>query len=158
MARLIHLGFAALIFIGGCKSAATSPTAAQPKPGASLQQALSPLDPCPERLHDIAGALLNFLIQYNRLPPSLEDLTPIKGTNPALVCPASNQRYIYNPTGIRLPPNRWAIVYDPAPSHSNYRWAIVFSDAGEGKAPVPSVVAISEADFKSVSGVVVPTR
>src|ERR1051325_5450444 len=60
--------------------------------------ALSPSDPCPERLHDIAGALLNFLVQYNRLPPSLEDLKPMKGESAlVLTCPLTNQKYIYNP-------------------------------------------------------------
>jgi hypothetical protein len=149
----------AVTLIAGCKSTTTSTTSAQPNKSSRPEAALSPLDPCPERLHDIAGALLNFLIQYNRLPPSLEDLTPIKGTSPSLNCPISNQRYIYNPTGIKFQANQWAIVYDAAPSHSNMRWAIVFSERGEGKAPVPSVVAISEADFRSVSGIPgVPTR
>src|SRR3989442_11813844 len=119
MHRFILLAFAALILVSGCKSDTTSPTAAQPKQSSGPQPALSALDPCPERLHDIAGALLNFLIQYNRLPPTLEDLTPIKGTSLVLTCPTSNQRYIYNPTGIKFQANQWAVVYDAAPSHSN---------------------------------------
>ncbi|HEV8291019.1 MAG TPA: hypothetical protein VGP94_03825 [Tepidisphaeraceae bacterium] len=116
-------------------------------------QALSPLDPCPERLHDLAGALLNFLVQYNRLPPTLEDLPAIKGGTPlVLTCPLSNQKYIYNPNGIKFPPNRWAIVYDPAPSHSNYRWAIVFSEPTQrGGAPIPSILAIPENEFRAAS-------
>src|SRR5438045_8923430 len=126
MRCFIPLGFAALILVSGCKSDTTAPTAAQPKQSSQPQPALSALDPCPERLHDIAGALLNFLIQYNRLPPSLEDLTPIAGTHLALTCPISNQRYIYNPTGIKFQSNQWAIVYDAAPSQSGMRWAIVF--------------------------------
>ena len=114
---------------------------------------LSPLDPCPERLQDLAGALLNFMAQYNRLPPTLEDLPPMKpGTPLALTCPLSNQKYIYNPDGIKFSGNRWALVYDPAPSHSNYRWAIVFAaPKQQGHAPVPSVVAIGEADFRAAS-------
>src|SRR6266566_7412873 len=139
-------------FVAGCKSGPSSPTAAQPKQSSGPQPALSALDPCPERLHDIAGALLNFLIQYNRLPPTLEDLAPIKGTTLLLTCPTSNQRYIYNPSGIKFQANQWAVVYDAAPSHSNMRWAIVFSEGKQGQAPVPSVVAISEADFRSLAG------
>ncbi len=121
-------------------------------------QALSPLDPCPERLHDIAGALLNFLVQYNRLPPTLEDLKPVQGGAAlVLTCPLSNQKYLYNPDGIKFPPNRWAIVYDPAPSHSNYRWAIVFSEATQrGGTPIPSILAIPETEFKSATQI--PTR
>ena len=116
-------------------------------------QTLSPLDPCPERLHDIAGALLNFLAQYGRLPPALEDLPPLRpGTPLVLTCPQSNQKYIYNPDGIKLPPNRWAVVYDAAPSHSGYRWVIIFAEPKQaGHAPVPTVVAISEAEFKAAS-------
>jgi hypothetical protein len=115
--------------------------------------ALSPSDPCPERLHDLAGALLNFLEQYNRLPPTLEDLPPIKGEAPlALTCPQTNQKYIYNPNGINFPPNRWVVVYDASPSHNGYRWGIAFSDPGKpGQAPIPSVLAISESEFKAAN-------
>ena len=93
------------------------------------------------------------MAQYNRLPPTLEDLPPMKpGTPLALTCPLSNQKYIYNPDGIKFSGNRWAVVYDPAPSHSNYRWAIVFAPPKQqGHAPVPSVTAIGEAEFKAAS-------
>jgi hypothetical protein len=141
-------------FVGGCKSTAssTSRTATEPQPSRPMQ-ALSPLDPCPERLQDLAGALLNFMSQYNRLPPSLEDLPPIKPSTPlALTCPLSNQKYIYNPNGIKIPSKGWAVVYDASPAHSNYRWAIVFAEPKQaGHAPVPTVVAIGEAEFKAAS-------
>ncbi|HEV8378052.1 MAG TPA: hypothetical protein VGP99_04325 [Tepidisphaeraceae bacterium] len=142
-----------VVLVAGCKSTTTSTTSSQPQSPNRPMQALSPLDPCPERLHDIAGALLNFLVQYNRLPPTLEDLPPIKGGTPlVLSCPLSNQKYMYNPDGIKFPPNRWAIVYDPAPSHSNYRWAIVFSESSkQGQAPIPSVLAIPESEFKAAT-------
>jgi hypothetical protein len=85
-----------------------------------------PLDPCPERLQDLAGHCSTSR-QYSRLP-TLEDLPPLKpGTPLALTCPLTNQKYIYNPDGIKFSNNRWAVVYDPTPSHSNYRWAIVFA-------------------------------
>ncbi|HEV8608234.1 MAG TPA: hypothetical protein VGQ99_23055 [Tepidisphaeraceae bacterium] len=154
---ILYLLSSILFLAAGCKSAPSS----QPRSGApaanpglhSNAADLSPLDPCPERLHDIAGALLNFLVQYNHLPPTLEDLPPIKGGAPVLLtCPLSNQKYIYNPDGIKFPPNRWAIVYDPAPSHSNYRWAIVFSQSSQpGAAPIPSVLAIPESEFKAAT-------
>src|SRR6266436_7079740 len=139
--------------VAGCKSTTTSTSSTQPQQVTKPMAALSPLDPCPERLQDLAGALLSFMAQYNRLPPTLEDLPPMKpGTPPALTCPLSNQKYIYNPDGIKFSGNRWAVVYDPAPSHSNYRWAIVFAAAKQqGHAPVPTVIAISEAEFKAAS-------
>jgi len=148
---------------GGCKSETTTSRNSHtlsPGPGQGAGNALSALDPCPERLHDLAGALLNFIIQYNRLPPTLEDLAPIRpGTPLALTCPLSNQKYIYNPNGIKFPPSRWAVVYDPAPSHSNMRWAIVFSEPKQqGMSPVPTVVAIVESEFQAASQLPIPNR
>ena len=144
---------ALVVLVAGCKSTTTSTTTSQPQQSNRRPEALSPLDPCPERLQDLAGALLNFLVQHNRLPPALEDLPPIKPSTPlALTCPLSKQKYIYNPDGIKFSGNRWAVVYDPAPSHSNYRWAIVFTPAKQsGHAPVPTVIAIGEAEFKAAS-------
>src|SRR5881394_621086 len=139
----------------GCKSTTTSTTTSRPQEQPKSAQALSPLDPCPERLQDLAGALLGFLAQYNRLPPTLDDLPPLKpGVPLALVCPASHLPYIYNPNGIKFGSSGWAVVYDAAPSHSNYRWAIVFAQAKQpGHAPVPTVIAIREADFKAAAEV-----
>ena len=147
----------------GCTSETTSnrPAAQQHKSTSSntvskapqRTAALSPSDPCPERLHDIAGALLNFLVQHGRLPPTLEDLQPMKGESAlVLTCPLTNQKYIYNPNGINFPPNRWVVVYDAAPSHNGYRWGIAFSEPSQqGQAPIPSVLAILESEFKSAS-------
>jgi len=140
------------LLVGGCKSSSTTSSTESPsKQTAKGTRALSATDPCPERLHNLAGAILNFLVQYDRLPPTLEDLTPIKGTPLELTCPTSNQKYIYNPNGVKLPPGRWAIVYDAAPSHSGMRWVIVFSPGREGQPPVPAVIAISEAEFKAAT-------
>ena len=154
------ISWIAIFFIAlaaGCKSTTTTP-ATRVGTADVHQGLLSPLDPCPERLHDIAGALLNFLVQYNRLPPTLEDLPPVRGGAPlVLSCPLSNQKYIYNPDGIKIGFNRWAVVYDPAPSHSNYRWAIVFSEPGQrGGTPIPSILAIPESEFKAATEF--PTR
>ena len=148
---ILYLLSSILFLAAGCKSNTTTSTP-QPQSPAKQMAALSPLDPCPERLQDLAGALLNFMAQYNRLPPSLEDLPAIKpGTPLALTCPLSNQKYIYNPNGIKIG-SGWAVVYDALPSHSNYRWAIVFAEAKQaGHAPVPTVIAISEADFRAAS-------
>ena len=150
---ILYLLSSILFLAAGCNSSKTTTATAQPQSPAKQMAALSPLDPCPERLQDLAGALLNFMAQYNRLPPTLEDLPPMKpGTPLALTCPLSNQKYIYNPDGIKFSGNRWAVVYDPAPSHSNYRWAIVFAaPKQQGHAPVPTVIAIGEAEFKAAS-------
>jgi hypothetical protein len=154
--NLRGISWIAVLFVAiasGCKSTTTSTPTPQPQASNRQPQALSPLDPCPERLQDLAGALLNFMAQYNRLPPTLEDLPPIKPGAPlALTCPLTNQKYIYNPDGIKVSGNRWAVIYDPAPSHSNYRWAIVFAAPKQpGHAPVPTVIAISEPEFQAMS-------
>src|SRR4051812_11531272 len=60
-AAILYLLSSILFLLAGCKSTATSTTASQPQPSKPMA-ALSPLDPCPERLHDLAGALLNFLV------------------------------------------------------------------------------------------------
>ena len=141
-----------IILVVGCKSSTTTTPAAQSQQPNRPGQALSPFDPCPERLQDLAGAMLNFLAQYNRLPPTLEDLPPLKPGMPLLLtCPLSNVKYIYNPNGIKIR-SGWAVVYDAAPSHSNYRWVIVFAEPKQqGHAPVPTVIAISEAEFKAAT-------
>jgi hypothetical protein len=138
---------------GGCKSQQTSAgsnSSSNQQRGKGVQT-LSASDPCPERLHNLAGAILSFLVRYDRLPPTLEDLTPIKGTPLELTCPASGQKYIYNPNGVKIPPNRWAIVYDAAPSHYGARWMIVFSPGKEGQPPVPAVISVSEEEFKAAT-------
>src|SRR3954470_14379092 len=105
--------------VAGCKSTTTSTTPSYPQPNKQPMAALSPLDPCPERLHDLAGALLNFMVQYGRLPPTLEDLSPVKGaTAPVLSCPLTNEKYVYNPNGIKIAPNQWVIVHDAGPYHA----------------------------------------
>src|SRR4051812_10955599 len=96
----------------GCKSDTAATTPAKAPQNKTQMTALSPLDPCPERLHDLAGALLNFLVQYGRLPPTLEDISPVKGAAaPVLSCPLSNEKYVYNPNGIKIAPNQWVIVH-----------------------------------------------
>jgi len=151
LAAILYSLSSILFLAAGCKSTTTTTTPAQPQSPPKMA-ALSPLDPCPERLQDMAGALLNFMAKYNRLPPTLQDLPPLKpGTPLVLTCPLSNQPYIYNPDGIKIR-SGWAVVYDPVPSHSNYRWAIVFAEVKQpGGAPVPTVVAISEDEFKAAS-------
>src|SRR4051812_36711342 len=139
------------LLTGGCKSSTTSSEAGGSPQRGRPAQGTSATDPCPERLHDLAGAILNFLVQYDRLPPTLEDLKPVGGTTLELTCPASGQKYIYTPNAIKLPPGRWAIVYDSAPVHSGMRWVIVFSPGKDGQPPVPAVIAITEAEFKAAT-------
>ena len=139
-----------LALVVGCKSEPSSQTSQQ-KQSDNRPQLLRATDPCPERLHNLAGAILNFMLQYDRLPPTLEDLTPIKGTPLELTCPASGQKYVYLPNGVKIPPNRWAIVYDATPAHNGKRWMIVFSPVKEGQAPVPAVISISEQEFKAAT-------
>jgi hypothetical protein len=153
MARLHLLTLAGLIAtaLAGCKSDSKPGPATWGRESAPPPVALSPTDPCPERLHNLAGALLDWLVQYDRLPPSLEDLKPLKGTTLEISCPQAQQKYIYNPHGIKIAPNRWGIVYDASPSHSGTRWMIVFSPGKENQPPVPSVISVTESQFKAAT-------
>src|SRR5687767_13433685 len=121
MPRSLTLYLAGLLLVIGCSSKSTQDDRARAEGSPSGQRntgstmgetvTLNPLDPCPERLHNLAGALLDFLVKYDRLPPTLEDLTPLGQTPLETSCPMSKHKYIYNPNGIKLPPARWAIVY-----------------------------------------------
>jgi hypothetical protein len=126
--------------------ASTQPTAAAPAPTARL----TINDPCPTRLHDICGPLLVYLTANYRLPERLDELRQMPGAEAIgdFVCPTSKQPYVYNPTGV-IGANiaQRAVIYDAAPSHGGYRWAIVLKDATPNAPFIAEVVAWPESRF-----------
>jgi hypothetical protein len=111
---------------------------------------ISNTDPCATRLHDICGALLLFYATNDRLPADLTELERAPGSEdiPSFTCPVSNKPYVYNAGGIRMPEkNSWVILYDPAPSHSNLRWAVSILEPVPGQPLVTKVVALPETFF-----------
>ena len=72
----------------------------------------------------------------------------------SFTCPVSGGEYVYNPDGLRCKGPRpcWIIIYDAAPSHTGYRWAVVVPEVGSGQAPVTDVDAFPESQFAGVGG------
>jgi hypothetical protein len=107
-------------------------------------------DPCAERLHDLAGALLLFYSRYGRLPKQLEDLSPTGNaakTTP-LKCPVSNLPYLYASDGIPLSGYKdRLIVWDAQPCHNRNRWVILDIGAVNNKTLILRVILWPESSF-----------
>src|SRR5690606_15143237 len=57
----------------------------------------SAIDPCAGNLHDLSGALLIYIDQHGRFPPTLQTLeSGLGGAELSLSCPVSGRRYVYN--------------------------------------------------------------
>ena len=124
-----------------------------PKPAADGggTEPISATDACATQMHELLGALLLYSSQNRKLPESLEDLQAGgAGAGPvALECPVSGGAYVYVPEGMPRGGGQpgFIVIHDPAPSHSGYRWAIVFEETGGDRALAPKVVAVPEARF-----------
>lgn len=133
-----------MLFATGCapKTRVTSPKTDGTAP-------LGNRDPCASRLHDYCGSFLMYVAVKGRLPDTLDQLNRLPGMEPLeFVCPVSGKDYVYNPNGIMLPEqNARIILYDPAPSHMNYRWAVIAVDKGDQQPMVTKVIALPESFF-----------
>jgi hypothetical protein len=138
----------------GTPWSSTQPTASGvPKPNAPPRGPSAKLtinDPCPARLHDICGPLLLYYATNYHLPARVEELQRIPGFESVgpYVCPVSKQPYVYDAKGI-VGPNivQRAVIYDAAPSHGGYRWAIVVEEANGNDPLIAKVVAWPESRF-----------
>ena len=86
------------------------------------------------------------------MPADLAELQALAvGPKVEYTCPASGKPYLYRPDGVEIPghPGR-AVVFDPAPSHSGLRWAIVLS-AGAGNLPVAKVILLPDGPFRAAA-------
>jgi hypothetical protein len=103
-------------------------------------------DACADRLHDLSGHLLMYHGLNRRLPAKLEDLKGAgMGKLPPLVCPVSLKPYVYVPEGMEIAGREEImIVYDPEPSHSGMRWAILVAPPESGKALTTRVIMLTE--------------
>ena len=105
----------------------------QPEPTST---ALIPmLDPCAERLHDIAGTLLLHCAATGELPPDTAAIKRAGGEAcPPLECPVSREPYVYNPAGLSIPDQSGLLVlYDAKPSHNGKRWGLIVGQAVRNK-------------------------
>lgn len=117
----------------GCRMPAPAPPT--PATGADI-------DPCAERLHDIAGQLLLYYAAHRELPERLDELVKTGSDSPLpLVCPLSGKPYAYSPEGLEVSgwPGR-LIVYDAEPCHAGMRWGILAEPPRPGKPLVVRVV------------------
>jgi hypothetical protein len=128
------------------------PAVATQDPARAAEAVATRFDPCGERLHEIAGMLLQYYVQNHRLPDRLADLSA--GAAPAgavaadpdqfFRCPASGQRYVYNPEG---PPiatgvtGSHLIIYDAVAAHDGARWGIAIAEP-QGNQPLTARVVV----------------
>src|SRR5688572_19141716 len=144
-----------------CQPTPTQPPARQrptythitPKQSSSQEKTsdqITNTDPCASRLHDLCAPLLLYYATRQELPEQLEDLRRIPGYESAqFTCPVSNQPYIYNPVGVQTvgQPAR-IVLYDPAPSHSGFRWAIAIIEPPRPTDPlITKVIGLPESHF-----------
>jgi hypothetical protein len=126
-----------------------------PAPVSRAERRASPLsdatDPCAGRLHDLCGILLQFYQVNHRLPANDQELSRAASLDPTLelTCPVSGRAYVYNPVGIMTVDKQpRLILYDAAPSHRGYRWAIGIIEPQEEDGPlITKVVALPESTF-----------
>jgi hypothetical protein len=133
----------ALLLTAGCSSNRS------PRPGKPAASApISNTDPCAMRLHDLAGGLLMYQLEHNRLPERLDELKglPVVPGDVEFVCPVSHQPYLYTSQGLSLARYPGVMVLcDPAPSHAGMRWAVfLLPPAQVGEPMVTKVIAVQE--------------
>ena len=107
------------------------------------------VDPCAMRLHDLCGPLLLYFARHESLPATADELMGMPGLDvPELACPASGQKYVYNPHGPTGPQAGTRIIlYDATPAHGGRRWGIAVSEPQPGQALVARVVVLPQSVF-----------
>ncbi len=108
-------------------------------------------DPCATRVHEIAGAMLQYYAIDRQLPAKLEDLNMFKD-DAALVfrCPTSNLPYVYVPSGLAAPGgSKIIILHDAAPTHNGRRWCLLMAPSGANAAQSMEVLSIPEQTFRA---------
>jgi hypothetical protein len=111
---------------------------------------ITPTDPCASQLHDLCHPLLLYYATRHQLPERIEELRQIPGFESAhFICPVSKKPYIYNPIGVQTAGQPARIVlYDPAPSHSGFRWAIsIIEPQRESDPLITKVIGLPESHF-----------
>jgi hypothetical protein len=107
-------------------------------------------DPCPSLLQETCAPMLLYLRDHYRLPETLDELRNVPGFESIgpFECPTTKRPYVYNPAGVvGANVSQRAVLYDAAPSHSGYRWAIVIYEAAPNAPFQAKVVAWPESRF-----------
>lgn len=109
------------------------------------------LDPCAERLHELAGKLLLFRFAQGHLPSSLAELP--KGGATEMVCPVSAKTYVYRRDGPAAP--GWEgrmVAWDATACHRGGRWVVTLAQPAGGAVTAKVVWVSEEAFVKAVGG------
>jgi hypothetical protein len=118
------------------------PTDHPAAPVAGKSAALTELDPCADRLHDICGELLLHYLAHGELPQQLSEL---RGGKLPVTCPVTIEPYDYHRDGLPIPgSDRVVLVSDPRPHSPSARWAIVADPPRPGKPLVARVLKLAE--------------
>ena len=125
------MALAAVVIFVGCQN-----------PAHDIRGSGSLINPCADRLHDIAGHLLLYYSLNKRLPRTLDDLRALGGSveSPSLDCPVSGKPYIYRPEGLKVQAGR-LVLYDAVPIHSAMRWGIIITEP-KGDGPLAARVIL----------------
>jgi hypothetical protein len=157
----LGLLMAAMLAAGGCAAprwdgSSTPGATSKPATGTSHtagDAALTDTDPCATRLHELCGPLLLYYSIHHALPEALDELSSVGGgfdVANELTCPVSKKPYVYNRSGLPAPNNMGRLViYDAAPVHNGFRWAIAIIEPQAREPLITRVVVVSEAAFKS---------
>jgi hypothetical protein len=120
-------------------------------PTLSIDRALKS-DPCSVRLHEISGAMLQYLAIQGRLPRTFDELQPMQGPGEGVLnftCPTTGEPYVYVPQGLRSPADpRQIVVHDRAPDATGLRWVILMQPAKARQAPATWVMRLPESEFR----------
>lgn len=128
--RRISLIFLAAAALAGC----AMPSPARPVRPVAPVATVPELDNCADRLHDIAGMLLEYYVAHRDLPERLEDMNEGRVEPMEFVCPRSNKPYVYDYEGVPLPGRGdFLIVWDAAPVHGGTRLGIAAEPPRPGK-------------------------
>ncbi len=109
-------------------------------------------DPCAERLHNLIGPILQYVVINKRLPDSLEEVKPFGDViDPVvLTCPVSNEPYVYVPKGLTHEKQKnLVIVHDATPAHDGRRWCITMAPHQPGQPMSLEVIDIPEVFFRT---------
>ena len=109
-------------------------------------------DPCAERLHNLIGPILQYVVLNRQLPPKLDDVKQFGDLGAAveLTCPVSKEPYVYVPNGLKHEKQKnLIIVHDAAGSHNNRRWCITMAPRVPGQPVQLEVIDVPEVFFRT---------
>jgi hypothetical protein len=109
-------------------------------------------DPCAERLHNLIGPILQYVVLNRQLPPTLEAVKPLADFDQPidLTCPGSKESYVYVPAGLKHDKQTsLVIVHDAAPTHNGRRWCITMAPREPGQPIALEVIDVPEVFFRT---------